>query len=186
MCGLCGSGPIPPLSHAPPPFLPLPLLVPGKNHCLRWRHYDMADHVALSVRIQQGGEGGREGGRDAHVYLYVLGKGLLYSLHLFFLPSLPPSLPSTQDHRPVCAALELNVDRNIRGFSILPPPSPPSSHPFSSPEREPEAAVIADDLVLFHIFLGRPRLEGTERGREGGRESGLLGRSTCRSLYLLF
>jgi hypothetical protein len=67
--------------------------------------------------------------------------------------------------------LELNVDRNIRGFSILPPPSLPSS----SPKREPEAEadVIPDDLVLFHIFLGRPRLEGTEGGREGGREGGL-------------
>ncbi|KAM3568103.1 hypothetical protein VYU27_009768, partial [Nannochloropsis oceanica] len=86
--------------------------LPGKNHCLRWRHYDMADHVALS------------------------------------------------DHRPVCAALELNVDRSIRGFGILPPPSLPHSHPESTHEREPEATAIADDLVLFHIFLGRPRLEG--------------------------
>jgi hypothetical protein len=33
--------------------------------------------------------------------------------------------------------------------------------------------VLADDLVLFHIFLGRPRLEGRETGKKGGREGDL-------------
>ncbi len=73
------------------------------------------------------------------------------------------------DHRPVCAALDLRVDVGVRGFRFpspqqqqqlqgqqqqqlpaLPPPAP------SSREGMVEGG---DDLGLFHIHVGRPRLE---------------------------
>ena len=87
---------------------------------------------------------------------------MLIPLTLFHPSLLPPcrTVSSLQDHRPVCAALDLTVDRRVRGFHVVAPlPSLPLSLP-SYGSRETEKSSLADDLVLFHIYLGRPRLEG--------------------------